>query len=148
MFFRRFLPIPAIVFSSLAAKSDGSGSLVTRPPATCLIGGNGWVVNHVNVDFTSKAVDYPRRNRTHDGHKRVDIAMRDRLDIDPAHDVVAAALGRPLFNPTATCHLGFADQKPLVKAMRLGRCNARILSASAPVFAAFTIQRSFAVSVE
>ena len=93
MLFRRFLPIPAIVFSSLAVKGYPGRS--SRGPRDCLIGGNGWVVNHINVDSTS-AVDYPRRNRTHDGHKRVDIAMRDRLDIDPAHDVVAAALGRPL----------------------------------------------------
>ncbi len=62
-------------------------------PIRCRPGRDCWVVNHVDVDPGPGVRDYACDKRSYDGHKGIDIAIRDLVAMKNGVDVVAAAGG-------------------------------------------------------
>lgn len=62
-------------------------------PIRCFLGKDCWLVNLVDVDPGPGRRDYTCSNRTHDGHKGVDIAIRDLKAMHKGVDVLASAPG-------------------------------------------------------
>lgn len=62
-------------------------------PVDCVLGQTCWIVNHVDVDPSTGAVDFRCRPRTYDGHDGVDFAVRDLAAMRTGVSVLAAAEG-------------------------------------------------------
>lgn len=62
-------------------------------PIRCFLGKDCWLVNHVDVDPGPGRRDYTCSNRTYDGHKGIDIAIRDLKRMYEGVDVLASAPG-------------------------------------------------------
>ncbi len=62
-------------------------------PIQCHMGKNCWLVNLVDLDPGLGRRDYGCGQNTYNGHKGVDIAIRDRAAMDQGFPVVAAAPG-------------------------------------------------------
>ena len=63
-------------------------------PIDCTPGEDCWVANYVDDDPTSGAADFNCGPRTYDGHKGVDIAIRDMSLLEAGVPVLAAAPGK------------------------------------------------------
>ena len=57
-------------------------------PIRCFLGQDCWLVNLVDVDPGPGRQDYTCSNRTYDGHKGVDIAIRDLMASDGHRSII------------------------------------------------------------
>ena len=62
-------------------------------PIDCTVGRDCWVVNHVDLDPSAAASDYQCGSATYDGHKGVDVGLRDVPAMRHGVAVLAAAAG-------------------------------------------------------
>ncbi|NQU61829.1 MAG: M23 family metallopeptidase [Rhodospirillales bacterium] len=96
--FRAFLVVAFVAlggagpaFAQAAAESTNAPSLGL--PIRCQLGRDCWLVNLVDVDSGPGRRDYTCSKRTYDGHKGVDIAIRDLKAMKKGVAVLASAEG-------------------------------------------------------
>jgi len=66
-------------------------------PLDCELGQNCWIGNYVDVDPASDShKDFKCGNKTYEGHKGTDFALRNRLDMKKGINVYAASDGKVL----------------------------------------------------
>ena len=96
--FRAFLATVIVVLGSVGPTLAQSASEADRAPRLglpirCEVGRDCWLVNHVDVDPGPGKRDYMCTKRTYDGHKGIDIAIRDLKVMQKGVAVIASAGG-------------------------------------------------------
>ncbi len=97
VFIRRIAVIVLLAVMLWASAQPLAQDKATAPrlslPIRCVPGRDCWLVNHVDLDSGPGVIDYACANRSYDGHKGIDIAIRDLVAMKNGVDVLAAAGG-------------------------------------------------------
>ena len=87
------------VFGKISAVSAET-TAPTRPqfamPIDCKLGETCWIANYVDVDPTSGVKDFKCNDKSYDGHKGVDFALKSRSAMNKGVNVLAAMDGKVL----------------------------------------------------
>lgn len=85
-----------VAFLLLLSVSKANARPQLELPVACTPGKDCWISNYVDLDEGPGIRDYACGRFTYDGHKGVDIALRDRKAMDEGVAVLAAAAGKVL----------------------------------------------------
>ena len=101
-----------------AATSEGSEPAPLRLglPIDCRLGTDCWLVNLVDLDPSKGVKDYLCQRHSYNGHKGIDIAIRDLRAMEDGMPVIAAASGT-----VKAFRDGMADQPPTPEFRKTGR---------------------------
>jgi len=95
-FFSFFLWLSKVVQCTIllfATMATASAKVEFSLPVKCVVGKTCWLVNLVDLDLGKGQIDYLCDRHTYDGHKGIDIAIRDLAAMKVGVPVVAAADG-------------------------------------------------------
>lgn len=90
---KRWLRIGFLVFGLVLAVAEAAAEPALELPLACRPGADCWVVNYVDLDAGPGVRDYACGRAGYDGHKGVDIAVRDFSLVARGVPVRAAAAG-------------------------------------------------------
>lgn len=93
---KRFLAAALAMTALFLNLSARAAPPTLRFPMQCQPGKTCWIVNYMDIDAGSKALDYTCGDSTYDGHDGTDIGLPDRVAMETGVAVLAAAPGRVL----------------------------------------------------
>src|SRR5574344_286291 len=100
----------AVLFSFLFVGICVAQSFQMQFPLNCTINKNCWIMNYVDNDKTAEAHDYKGGNLTVEGHKGIDIAIKDIHRMNQGVNVLAVASGF-----VVSAKDGFPDKNALLQ---------------------------------